>query len=58
MNNWWIVKRPDKNDLIVEQPLDLIKHGDVIQLVHGEFLLTNITFFFKKNMVFGHFFDN
>ncbi|XP_072376843.1 protein O-mannosyltransferase 1 [Diabrotica undecimpunctata] len=35
VNNWWIVKRPEKNDLIVEQPVDAIKHGDVIQLVHG-----------------------
>jgi dolichyl-phosphate-mannose-protein mannosyltransferase len=29
------VKRPNKNDLVVEQPIDIIKHGDVIQLVHG-----------------------
>ncbi|KAJ3633938.1 hypothetical protein MTP99_010855 [Tenebrio molitor] len=35
VNNWWIVKRPNKNDLVVEQPIDIIKHGDVIQLVHG-----------------------
>ncbi|XP_066257536.1 protein O-mannosyltransferase 1 [Euwallacea similis] len=35
VNNWWIVKRPDKNDLVVEQPVDFIKHGDVVQLVHG-----------------------
>lgn len=35
VNNWWIVKRPHKNDLVVEQPVDAIKHGDVIQLVHG-----------------------
>ncbi|KAG5867864.1 hypothetical protein JTB14_000949 [Gonioctena quinquepunctata] len=35
VNNWWIVKRPEKNDLIVEEPVDAIKHGDVIQLVHG-----------------------
>ncbi|EFA03006.2 protein O-mannosyltransferase 1 [Tribolium castaneum] len=35
VNNWWIVKRPNKNDLVVEQPIDAIKHGDVIQLVHG-----------------------
>lgn len=35
VNNWWIVKRPDKNDLVVEQPVDAIKHGDVVQLVHG-----------------------
>lgn len=36
VNNWWIVKRPDKNDLVVEQPMDVIKHGDLIQLVHGK----------------------
>ncbi|XP_030755009.1 protein O-mannosyltransferase 1 [Sitophilus oryzae] len=35
VNNWWIVKKPNKNDLVVEQPVDAIKHGDVIQLVHG-----------------------
>lgn len=35
MNNWWIVKRPDKNNLVVSQPVDAIKHGDIIQLVHG-----------------------
>ncbi|CAH0558350.1 unnamed protein product [Brassicogethes aeneus] len=35
VNNWWIVKRPEKNDLVVEEPVDSIKHGDVIQLVHG-----------------------
>lgn len=35
VNNWWIVKRPKKNDLVVEEPIDSIKHGDVIQLVHG-----------------------
>lgn len=35
VNNWWIVKRPTKNDLVVEQPIDAIKHGDIIQLVHG-----------------------
>ncbi|CAH1967386.1 unnamed protein product [Acanthoscelides obtectus] len=35
VNNWWIVKRPDRNDLRVEQPVDAIKHGDIIQLVHG-----------------------
>ncbi|XP_060518759.1 protein O-mannosyltransferase 1 [Cylas formicarius] len=35
VNNWWIVKRPEKNDLVVEQPVDSIKHGDTIQLVHG-----------------------
>lgn len=35
VNNWWIVKRPNKNDLIASDPIDKIKHGDIIQLVHG-----------------------
>lgn len=35
VNNWWIVKRPEKNDLVVGESVDTIKHGDVIQLVHG-----------------------
>ncbi|XP_043262567.1 protein O-mannosyltransferase 1 [Colletes gigas] len=35
VNNWWIVKRPDRNDLVVTKPSEPIKHGDVIQLVHG-----------------------
>lgn len=35
VNNWWIVKRPDRNDLMVSHPVDVIRHGDIIQLVHG-----------------------
>ena len=35
VNNWWIVKRPDNEDLAVHEPLDVIKDGDTIQLVHG-----------------------
>ena len=35
VNNWWIVKRPDREDLAVHEPLDVIRHGDVVQLVHG-----------------------
>ncbi|CAG2062694.1 unnamed protein product, partial [Timema podura] len=35
VNNWWIVKRVDRNDLVVSHPVDAIHHGDVIQLVHG-----------------------
>nr|CAD7260474.1 unnamed protein product [Timema shepardi] len=35
VNNWWIVKRVDRNDLVVSHPVDAIRHGDVIQLVHG-----------------------
>lgn len=36
VNNWWIVKKPDANSLVVnfDDP-EPIRHGDVIQLVHG-----------------------
>ncbi len=29
------MKRPDREDLAVQEPIDVIKDGDVIQLVHG-----------------------
>ncbi|TMW45071.1 hypothetical protein DOY81_009852 [Sarcophaga bullata] len=35
VNNWWIVKRPKRDDLVVGDKPDAIHHGDVIQLVHG-----------------------
>ncbi|XP_051158347.1 protein O-mannosyltransferase 1 [Leptopilina boulardi] len=35
VNNWWIVKRPEINDLVVTKPSEPIRHGEVIQLVHG-----------------------
>lgn len=35
VNNWWIVKRPDLEELIVNEPIHRIKDGDLIQLVHG-----------------------
>lgn len=35
VNNWWIVKRPSIADFSVGDELDVIKHGDEIQLVHG-----------------------
>lgn len=35
VNNWWIVKRPDKDELMVTEPHDKIKDGDLVQLVHG-----------------------
>uniref|UniRef100_A0A1A9WGH5 Protein O-mannosyltransferase 1 n=1 Tax=Glossina brevipalpis TaxID=37001 RepID=A0A1A9WGH5_9MUSC len=35
VNNWWIVKRPERDDLVVENEPDIIRHGDIIQLVHG-----------------------
>ncbi|KAG8176363.1 hypothetical protein JTE90_020761 [Oedothorax gibbosus] len=35
VNNWWIVKRPSVPDLVVSDPIDKIKHGDVVQIIHG-----------------------
>ncbi|CAG9784262.1 unnamed protein product [Diatraea saccharalis] len=35
VNNWWIVKRPDQVSLAVAYPPDAIRHGDVVQLLHG-----------------------
>lgn len=35
INNWWIVKRPNRTDLAVAAPLDRISHGEEVQLVHG-----------------------
>lgn len=35
VNNWWIIKRPEKPDFSVGDEIDPIKHGDEIQLVHG-----------------------
>nr|CAG4647668.1 EOG090X015P [Moina brachiata] len=35
INNWWIVKRPNRTDLAVAAPLDKISHGEEVQLVHG-----------------------
>ncbi|GBP62826.1 Protein O-mannosyltransferase 1 [Eumeta japonica] len=35
VNNWWIVKRPERSELAVTQPPDAIRHGDVVQLLHG-----------------------
>lgn len=35
VNNWWIVKRPHLDELVVTEPHDRIKDGDLIQLVHG-----------------------
>ena len=32
VNNWWIVKRPDNEDLAVHEPIDVIKDGDIIQV--------------------------
>ncbi|KPJ12713.1 Protein O-mannosyltransferase 1 [Papilio machaon] len=35
VNNWWIVKRPEQASLAVTNPPDAIRHGDVVQLLHG-----------------------
>ncbi|KAH8301257.1 hypothetical protein KR018_009682 [Drosophila ironensis] len=35
VNNWWLVKRPTRDDLVVGDQPDVIRHGDIIQLVHG-----------------------
>ncbi|KAG6457612.1 hypothetical protein O3G_MSEX010397 [Manduca sexta] len=35
VNNWWIVKRPEQATLAVARPPDAIRHGDVVQLLHG-----------------------
>ncbi|XP_064458655.1 protein O-mannosyltransferase 1-like [Ornithodoros turicata] len=35
VNNWWIVKRPNVKDIVVSDPPDKIKHGDIVQLIHG-----------------------
>ncbi|GAB1607719.1 protein O-mannosyl-transferase 1-like [Argonauta hians] len=33
--NWWIVKHPHSNTLMVQDPPHPVKHGDLVQLVHG-----------------------
>ncbi|XP_041854564.1 protein O-mannosyl-transferase 1 isoform X1 [Melanotaenia boesemani] len=35
VNNWWIIKDPSRQDLVVDTPPRPVRHGDVIQLVHG-----------------------
>ncbi|EDW41120.1 protein O-mannosyltransferase 1 [Drosophila sechellia] len=35
VNNWWLVKRPTKENLVVGDEPDIIRHGEIIQLVHG-----------------------
>ena len=35
INNWWIIKRPDRKDLMVDDPPVAVKHGDIVQLIHG-----------------------
>lgn len=35
VNNWWIVKDPGRHPLVVSNPPRPVRHGDVVQLVHG-----------------------
>uniref|UniRef100_A0A8C9VVY9 Protein O-mannosyl-transferase 1 n=1 Tax=Scleropages formosus TaxID=113540 RepID=A0A8C9VVY9_SCLFO len=35
VNNWWIVKDPGRQDLAVSSPPRTVKHGDIVQLLHG-----------------------
>ncbi|XP_028612819.1 protein O-mannosyl-transferase 1 isoform X1 [Grammomys surdaster] len=35
INNWWIVKDPGRHQLVVSNPPRPVRHGDIVQLVHG-----------------------
>ncbi|XP_075163865.1 protein O-mannosyltransferase rt [Haematobia irritans] len=35
VNNWWIVKKPKYDDIVVGENPEYIRDGDIIQLVHG-----------------------
>ncbi|XP_027001461.2 protein O-mannosyl-transferase 1 [Tachysurus fulvidraco] len=35
VNNWWIIKDPRKQSLVVSSPPRPVRHGDIIQLLHG-----------------------
>nr|KAG5706616.1 hypothetical protein BaRGS_005686 [Batillaria attramentaria] len=35
VNNWWIIKHPDRNSLVVDETPTYVRHGDIVQLVHG-----------------------
>ncbi|XP_068012071.1 protein O-mannosyl-transferase 1 isoform X2 [Melanerpes formicivorus] len=35
VNNWWIVKDPGMQQLVVSNPPRPVRHGQVVQLVHG-----------------------
>nr|XP_033816611.1 protein PRRC2B-like isoform X5 [Geotrypetes seraphini] len=35
VNNWWIVKNPGLPKLVVSNPPQPVRHGDIVQLVHG-----------------------
>ncbi|XP_073496794.1 protein O-mannosyl-transferase 1 isoform X3 [Phyllobates terribilis] len=35
VNNWWIVKDPARQDMVVNSPPRAVRHGDTVQLLHG-----------------------
>ncbi|KAJ7308001.1 hypothetical protein JRQ81_008501 [Phrynocephalus forsythii] len=35
VNNWWIVKDPGTQQLVVSNPPRPVRHGSIVQLVHG-----------------------
>ncbi|KAI4898339.1 hypothetical protein NFI96_024570, partial [Prochilodus magdalenae] len=35
VNNWWIIKDPSRQSLVVNSPPRPVRHGDIIQLLHG-----------------------
>ncbi|XP_053551707.1 protein O-mannosyl-transferase 1 [Bombina bombina] len=35
INNWWIVKDPARQGMVVTSPPRVVHHGDIVQLVHG-----------------------
>uniref|UniRef100_A0A8C1D7J6 Protein O-mannosyl-transferase 1 n=1 Tax=Cyprinus carpio carpio TaxID=630221 RepID=A0A8C1D7J6_CYPCA len=35
VNNWWIIKDPGRHTLVVSSPPRPVRHGDIIQLLHG-----------------------
>ncbi|XP_053337154.1 protein O-mannosyl-transferase 1 [Clarias gariepinus] len=35
INNWWIIKDPRKQSLVVSSPPRPVRHGDIVQLLHG-----------------------
>ncbi|XP_024048834.1 protein O-mannosyl-transferase 1 isoform X2 [Terrapene carolina triunguis] len=35
VNNWWIVKDPGRQQLVVSNPPRPVRHGHIVQLVHG-----------------------
>ncbi|KAK3088845.1 hypothetical protein FSP39_024538 [Pinctada imbricata] len=35
INNWWIIKDPKSSSMVVDEKPRPVKHGDIIQIVHG-----------------------